>query len=339
MMKGIVLVAGGAGYIGSHVCKALAEAGYEPVVYDNFSTGYRDFVQWGPVVEGDILDAALVAETARRFKVSAAMNFAGLIAVGESVEKPLAYYRNNVAGLVGYVDGLTRAGVDRLVFSSTAAVYGTPLSTPIDEAHRKAPTSPYGHSKLMGEQVLADAGIAHGLRSVCLRYFNAAGGDPEGSIGEAHAPETHLIPIVLEVAAGKRAQLKLFGDDYDTPDGTCIRDYIHVCDLADAHIRAMEWAESQPQGTAAAFNLGIGHGFSVREVIEIAEQVTGCPIPFDIAPRRAGDPAILVAAANQAEKILGWQPRYRDVATQIQHAWDWVRSGKADRLRQGKAAG
>jgi len=317
------LVCGGAGYIGSHMAQWLSAHGHQVTVLDNFSTGHRQAVHWGELVEADLLDPASLerAFSGRRF--DAVLHFCASSLVGESVREPYAYYRNNVAGTLNLLEAMRQNGVERLVFSSTAAVYGNPVSGVIDEDHPKAPINPYGASKLMVERMLADAADAYGLRSVALRYFNAAGALPEQGIGEAHACETHLIPNVLKAALGGGAPLKVFGEDYPTPDGTCVRDYVHVQDLAQAHALALDYME-RSHG-AHAFNLGSGRGFSVREVIATAGEVTGCGIPYEVAPRRAGDPAVLVASSERARRELGWAPAWTDLHAIIESAWGWHR--------------
>ncbi|MFN3629337.1 MAG: UDP-glucose 4-epimerase GalE, partial [Casimicrobiaceae bacterium] len=285
-----VLVVGGAGYIGSHTCKALAAAGYMPVTFDNLVSGHRWAVRWGPFVQGDVLDRAALDAVFERFRPVAVMHFAAHIDVGESVRDPGRYYRNNVAGSLELLRAAVAHGVAHVVLSSTAAVYGVPERSPLDESHPIAPINPYGASKFMVERMLGDFDAAHGLRSISLRYFNAAGADPEGETGEAHDPETHLIPLVLDAAAGLRPHIVVHGDDHPTPDGTCIRDYIHVSDLAQAHVLALRALEAGAATTA--YNLGNGRGFSVREVIEVAREVTGRDISVVIGPRRAGDPPV-----------------------------------------------
>ena len=316
-----VLVCGGAGYIGSHMAKWLAAHGVEPVVLDNLSTGHREAVRFGPLVEADLLDPASLDAAFAAGPFEAVMHFCARSLVGESVQQPLAYYQNNVAGTLNLLQAMQRHGVDRIVFSSTAAVFGEPVAATIDEDHPKTPINPYGASKLMVERMLADAAQAYGLRSVTLRYFNAAGASADGDIGEAHTPETHLIPNVLRAALGDGSRLKVFGDDWPTPDGTCVRDYIHVDDLAQAHWLALDHMAAH--GGAHAFNLGNGRGFSVREVIAAAEAASGRTVAFDIAPRRAGDPAVLVAASDRAREVLGWAPRHADLAEIIDSAWRW----------------
>jgi UDP-arabinose 4-epimerase len=321
MSEQTVLVTGGAGYIGSHACKALARAGLVPVTYDNLENGHDWAVKWGPLERGDTRDTARLAEVLRKHKPIAVMHFAALIAAGESVERPGLYYDNNVAGTLSLLEAMVDAGVDRLLFSSTAAVYGEPQRVPIAEDHPLNPINPYGHSKRFVEQILADFATAKGLRSVALRYFNAAGADPDGELGESHDPETHLIPLTLQ-AARAGTPVKVFGDQYDTRDGTCIRDYIHVSDLVDAHVLALKQLETA-EGFQA-FNLGNGEGYSVLEIVEAARQVTGLAIAAEISPPRPGDSPILVADAKEAIRTLGWQPRFTDIATQIDHAWTWI---------------
>ena len=321
-----VLVCGGAGYIGAHMCKALAAAGLVPVTFDNLSTGHRDAVRWGPLVEGDLLDHASLRDAFAAWPVKAVLHFAARSLVGESVREPGLYFRNNVTGTLNLLDAMRDAGVDRLVFSSTAAVYGDPAYVPIDEAHPTVPINPYGWSKLMAERQIAEYCRAHGLRAACLRYFNAAGADPGGEAGEAHEPETHLIPNLLRAAlapaGGGGEPASIFGDDYDTPDGTCVRDYVHVADLCDAHLLALARLESAPG--MHVYNLGGGQGSSVAEVLAVCREVSGAPIPERRMPRRPGDPAVLVASAGAARRDLGWQPRHglRDC---VAHALAWAR--------------
>ena len=317
------LVCGGAGYIGSHMAQWLSAHGHQVTVLDNFSTGHRQAVRWGELVEADLLDPASLQRAFAGDRYDAVLHFCASSLVGESVREPYAYYRNNVAGTLNLLEAMRQNGVERLVFSSTAAVYGNPVSGVIGEDHPKAPINPYGASKLMVERMLADASDAYGLRSVALRYFNAAGALPEHGIGEAHACETHLIPNVLKAALGGNAQLNVFGEDYPTPDGTCVRDYVHVQDLAQAHALALDYMEHKPG--AHAFNLGSGRGFSVREVIATASEVAGRGIPYEVAPRRAGDPAVLVASSERARRELGWAPAWTDLRAIIESAWGWHR--------------
>lgn len=316
-----VLVVGGAGYIGSHMVQVLLDQGHEPVVFDNLSTGYRDAVPAGRLVEGDLADPAALGALFAAHRFDGVMHFASFIQVGESVREPAKYYRNNVANTLNLLDVMRHHGSKHFIFSSTAAIFGEPDYVPIDEAHPRRPINPYGFSKFAIEQVLADYDRAYGLRSTCLRYFNAAGADPEGRLGERHEPETHLIPLVLQAASGRRSHIDVFGQDYDTPDGTCIRDYVHIVDLCDAHLRALD--RLRAGGQSSAYNLGNGNGFSVKEVIEASERVAGMPIARQYAGRRAGDPARLVADSRLARAELGWQPRYADLETIVRHAWAW----------------
>jgi UDP-arabinose 4-epimerase len=316
-----VLVTGGAGYIGSHACKALKAAGFTPVAFDDLSSGHEDAVRSGPLVKANILDADAVAAALRDYAPTAVMHFAGVIEVGGSVVDPGRYYLNNVAGSVTLLRAMIAAGVKRLVFSSSAAVYGEPTGDTIAEDAPLAPISPYAHTKAMVEQMLADFGRAHGLRSVALRYFNAAGADADGETGEAHDPETHLIPLALRAAAGTGAALKLFGEDYPTPDGTCLRDYIHVADLVDAHVLALTALEGG--ALPPAINLGAGRGASVREVIDTVGAVVGKPVAYESAPRRAGDAARLVADIGLARSALGWSPKCSGLDEIVRTAWAW----------------
>lgn len=324
-----VLVTGGAGYIGSHACKALAAAGYVPVSFDNLVYGHEWAVHWGPLVRGDILDRAALDAAILEWQPVAVMHFAAFAYVGESVLNPGKYYRNNVAGSLTLLEAMRDHGIDKFIFSSTCATYGVPDVVPISETLPQRPINPYGASKLMIEQMLRDFDVAHGLRSISLRYFNAAGADPEGEIGESHDPETHLIPLVLDAAAGTRPEIVVYGDDYDTPDGTCIRDYIHVTDLADAHVLALGALESG--SPTMAYNLGNGRGFSVKEVIETARAVTGREIPVRFGERRPGDPPRLVGDATRIQKELGWQPRHANLADMIGTAWQWHQKVNSER--------
>ncbi len=322
MSKGSVLVTGGAGYIGSHACKALAKAGYDPVAWDNLSRGHRRAVRWGDLEEGDLLDGARLREVLRRRRPVAVLHFAAFAYVGESVSDPGLYWRNNVAGSLSLLEAMRDTGVARLVFSSTCATYGDPVEIPITEAHPQRPVNPYGESKLAVEKMLDGFRRAHGLESVALRYFNAAGCDPEGEVGEDHDPEPHLIPRALMAASGKVEALEIYGDDWQTRDGTCVRDYIHVQDLADAHVKALEALE---RGDApVACNLGNGQGFTVREVVEAAVRATGKPVPHRFVSRRPGDPAELVGSAELARTSLGWIPRIRDLDAMVESAWRWM---------------
>jgi UDP-arabinose 4-epimerase len=317
----VVLVTGGAGYVGSHVCKALAASGFLPITYDNLSRGHRWAVKWGPLEEGDILDRRRLDAVIAAYKPVAALHFAALSLVGQSVAAPADYWRVNLCGSLTLLEALVAANVKTFVFSSTAAVFGMPEQTPIPESHRTAPINPYGQTKLAVEAVLRDFDAAYGLRATALRYFNAAGADPSGTIGEDHHPETHLIPLVLDAAAGRRADIAVFGDDYDTPDGTCLRDYIHVADLADAHVLALR--RLLGGGESRFFNLGNGNGFSVRQVIDAARAVTGRDFAVRMDKRRAGDPSALVADATAAKATLGWAPQRAALDVQIADAWRW----------------
>lgn len=316
-----ILVIGGAGYIGSHMVKLLLRSGYRVTVLDDLSGGFRDAVPQGLLVEGSIADAALLQRLFAQQHFAAVMHFASFIQVGESMTDPAKYYANNVAATLVLLAAMRKAGVDKFIFSSTAAIYGDPEYSPIDEQHPKRPINPYGRSKWMMEQVLDDYGSAYGFKSVCLRYFNAAGADPEGELGERHQPETHLIPLILQAASGRRAAISVFGSDYDTPDGTCIRDYIHVSDLCDAHLLALRHLlDGKP---SLRLNLGNGQGFSVTEVIAAVRRVTGRDFSVKQEPRRAGDPPRLVADAREARAVLGWQPRHADLDCIIRDAWQW----------------
>jgi UDP-glucose 4-epimerase len=318
-MKKKILVAGGAGYIGSHMVKNLRENGYEVLVLDDLSNGHADAVPAECLIEGSIGDASLLERVFSDHDVSAVMHFAAYIEVGESVRDPGRFYENNFSHTLTLLNAMRGHGVGCFIFSSTAAVYGNPETTPIPEDHRTTPINPYGSSKLMVEQALRDFDHAYGLRSTVLRYFNAAGAAPDGALGERHDPETHLIPLVLDAAAGDREAITVFGEDYDTPDGTCIRDYIHVTDLGEAQRLALEALLND--APSATYNLGNGLGFSVREVIDTASRVTGREIPVKIGARRPGDPSSLVADSARAKAALGWRPEFHELATIIEHAW------------------
>lgn len=317
----MVLVIGGAGYIGSHMCKLLRDSGEPHMAFDNLERGHKEALQGTELILGDIRDPQALSRLFAEHDFDAVMHFAAYIEVGESVKDPSKFYWNNVYGVLVLLEAMRQAGIDKLVFSSTAAVYGEPQYVPIDEAHPKSPTSPYGDSKLAVERMLAAFDSAYGLRSVCLRYFNAAGADPESRIGEAHDPESHLVPIAIQAALGQRPALKVFGEDYDTPDGTCVRDYVHVMDLAQAHLLAIR--HLREGGSSRQYNLGNGSGYSVRQVIETVERVAGREVRHEIAPRRAGDPARLVASSEKVRAELGWSPNYPDLETIVQHAWAW----------------
>jgi len=316
-----ILITGGAGYIGSHVVAALGEQGYSVLTYDNLSKGHRDAVLQGDLVMGDLADTALLDKTIRYFRPDAVMHFAAFIEVGESVQEPLKYYLNNAANTVNLLNSMEKFGVSKFIFSSTAAVYGDPGTSLITEESPIKPVNPYGQAKAFVETVLRDASTAKGLRYVSLRYFNASGADPRGRIGERHNPESHLIPLVLKTAAGRRKRIAINGTDYPTSDGTCVRDFIHVTDLADAHLLALRYLCDG--GNSDVFNCGYGRGYSVREVIETARTVTKAAIPEVHAERRPGDPAVLIADSTKLKKKLNWTPRYADLEYIIRTAWDW----------------
>lgn len=327
-----ILVVGGAGFVGSHAVKTLALAGHEPIVLDNLCAGHADAVRYGRLFVGDAGDPRAVGDVLAAHPCEAVMHFASHIRVDESVADPARYYANNVGATLGLLDALRGAGVRRFIFSSTAAVYGNPRIVPIPEDHPLSPINPYGRSKLMVEEILADYGAAYGLKSVCLRYFNAAGADPDGELGERHDPETHLIPLVLQAASGRRPGIAVYGRDYPTIDGTCVRDYVHVTDLAEAHLSALAYLNNG--GAGGSFNLGTGVGHTVREIIDTAGSVTGRKIAVRDEPRRPGDPPELVADPRLAMETFAWQPRFSDLATMLRHAWQWestvARGGAAD---------
>lgn len=320
-MSKTVFVTGGAGYVGSHCCKAFAEAGWKVVVFDNLSRGWRDMVRWGDLIEGDILDLDALKAAMARVKPDAVAHFAAFAYVGESVDDPAIYYRNNSVGTLNILDAMRVNNVQNIVFSSTCATYGVPVRTPIDEQHPQSPINPYGWSKFIVEKMLADYSVAYGLRYAALRYFNAAGADPDGTIGERHEPETHVIPLAIRGALKNDYIFTIFGNDFDTRDGTGLRDYIHVADLADAHCRALEYLLNG--GASDVFNLGTGNGTTVEEIAAAVEYVSGKPLPRKIGPRRAGDPPALVASAEKAERILGWKPQHSDIKNIIASAWRW----------------
>src|SRR5438094_7312721 len=322
-MSSTVLVTGGAGYIGSHAAKALHRAGYGVVIYDNLDAGHRAAVRYGEFVDGDIRDTARIRETLRRHQIFAVMHFAAVLDVGESVREPVRYYSNNVAGALSVLEAMTAESARHFVFSSTCAIYGEPLETPIVETHPQQPINSYGETKLAVERALPHYERAYGVHFTALRYFNAAGADPEGEIGEDHSPEIHVIPRAIDAAIGGPG-LQVFGDDYPTPDGTCLRDYVHVSDLADAHVRALEAIVET--GKSGAYNLGTGHPRSVREVIDAVQRVTGRAVPWTLAPRRAGDPAVLYAAAHKAQAELHWSPRFPTLDAIVDTAWNWHRT-------------
>ena len=316
-----VLVTGGAGYVGSHTAKALATAGHEPLVLDNLSSGHRSAVKWGRLIEGDLANRQLLAQTLAGEHVEAVMHFAANLLVGESVRDPQKYFWNNVVNTLHVLDAMLEAGVNHIVFSSSAAVYGDPHVMPVPEHHPTLPVNPYGETKLIMERALQWYGNAYPIRWIALRYFNAAGADPDGELGEGHDPETHLIPLVIQAARGRRPAVEIYGTDYPTPDGTAIRDYIHVTDLAAAHVLALEYLRRG--GPSRSLNLGTGQGCSVREVIDAVRKISPQLVPVHKGPRRAGDPPVLVADARQAAQALGWKPRYSGLDSIVQTAWSW----------------
>lgn len=321
-----ILVVGGAGYIGSHIVKMLSKEGHVVVVLDNLSIGFRHAVRYGELVVGDLADINLLENLFKEHQFDSVMHFSANSVVGESVQNPSKYYRNNVANTLNLLDVMVRQNVNHFIFSSTAATFGEPKYVPIDETHPQNPINPYGASKLMIERILKDYANAYGLNSVCLRYFNACGADPEGELGENHDPETHLIPLILQAASGRRESITVFGRDYDTENGTCIRDYIHINDLCSAHELALKYIMEGKGEGALSFNLGNGKGFSVQQVIDVVENIVaedGCALEVKEGERRAGDPATLIAKAEQAKDILGWKPKYQDLETIVQHAWNW----------------
>jgi UDP-glucose 4-epimerase len=315
-----ILVVGGAGYIGSHACLDLSNKGFTPIVYDNLSNGHMEFAKWGPLEIGDIRDRKRLDEVFAKYEPQAIIHFAAAIEVGESVRNPGEYYENNVAGTITLLRAAQAAGVDKIAFSSTCATYGVPSSIPMCEGHAQSPINPYGRSKLIIEQILGDLDQYQGFRSVILRYFNAAGADPEGRIGEWHSPETHAIPIALDAALGRRPCFNVFGTDYKTRDGSCVRDFVHVLDLADAHTRAVEHLLNN--GRSHALNLGTGHGTTVRELLETVQEVVGKSFEIKYGPRREGDSPALVADNKLAQKLIGWSPQ-RDLRYIIDTAWNW----------------
>lgn len=324
-----ILVTGGAGYIGSHACKALAAAGYTPVTYDNLSTGWQDAVKFGPFEQGDLLDRARLDEVFAKHQPAAVMHFAALSQVGESMTDPGKYWRNNVSGSLTLIEAATDAGCLDFVFSSTCATYGDQDNVVLDENSPQYPVNSYGASKRAIEDILANFQSSHGLNSVIFRYFNVAGADPDAEVGEFHQPETHLVPLMLDAIDGKRPALTIFGTDYETPDGTCIRDYVHVCDLVDAHVLGLKWLEQQKG--SRIFNLGTGNGFSVREVVDNSRSVTNRDVPIVEGDRRPGDCTRLVSGSSRAVTELGWSPSRSDMATMISDAWRWHQTGHYDR--------
>ncbi|HEY9877824.1 MAG TPA: UDP-glucose 4-epimerase GalE [Leptolyngbyaceae cyanobacterium] len=335
--KPTILLTGGAGYIGSHTVLCLEQAGYQVVILDNLVYGHRDLVEaalQAKLIVGDICDRTLLNQIFQTHEISAVIHFAAYAYVGESVQNPAKYYRNNVVGTLTLLEAMVAASVKRLVFSSTCATYGVPQEVPIPETHPQAPINAYGQSKLMVEQILRDFDRAYDFQSVCFRYFNAAGADPQTRLGEDHNPETHLIPLALLTALGQRESLSIFGTDYPTVDGTCVRDYIHVSDLASAHVLGLEYLLNG--GKSDIFNLGNGDGFSVRQVVDAVEQVTSKSVTVIEADRRPGDPPALVGSSERARSVLGWQPQYSEITTMVQHAWNWhqTRHGKAPLLQE-----
>ncbi len=331
-----ILVTGGAGYIGSHTAKALAQAGHQPIVVDNLQHGHRWAVRWGPLVEQDLADRDALRDVFRAYRIDAVIHFAALIEAGESVQEPAKYFRNNVANTMNLLDAMRESGVRRIVFSSTAAVYGDPRQTPMPEDHPRQPVNPYGESKLMVEKLLQWYGNAYGLAWTALRYFNASGADPDGELGEGHQPESHLIPRAIAAAHGDLPALHLFGTDYDTPDGTAVRDYIHVTDLASAHLRALERLTAGKP--SAAFNLGTGQGYSVKEVIAAVERAGGKTVPVQMAPRRPGDPPALVADPTRARQELAWAAQHSSLANIVETAWTWYARYRAGEVAETVAS-
>ncbi|PCJ16972.1 MAG: UDP-glucose 4-epimerase GalE [Candidatus Cloacimonadota bacterium] len=320
-MEERILIVGGAGYIGSHTNKYLNDNNYKTVILDDLSYGHKDAVKWGDFVKGDMADDVILDKIFTEYKIIAVFHFSAFIAVGESVEKPGMYYNNNVSKTISLLNAMVRNNVDNFVFSSTCAIMGNPKYLPIDESHPRNPINPYGWSKFMVEQILKDFKKAHNLNSVVLRYFNASGADPSGTIGEKHNPETHLIPLVLDAAIGRRDSISIFGTDYDTDDGTCVRDYIHVNDLAQAHLLSLEWMLKNKE--CNDFNLGNGTGFSVKQLIEVVKDVTGNDVEVVESGRREGDAGTLIGASDKAHSILGWKPKFDSLETIIETAWKW----------------
>ncbi|WP_024850595.1 UDP-glucose 4-epimerase GalE [Hydrogenovibrio kuenenii] len=324
-----ILIVGGAGYIGSHMCKMLVHSGSEIIVLDNLSTGFQEMVKYGEFVQGDLANQELLDSLLMKNEFDGVIHFAANSLVGESMSNPSKYYQNNVGNTLNLLDAMVRHDVKNFIFSSTAATFGEPEYSPIDERHPQKPINPYGASKLMVERILQDYANAYGLNSVSLRYFNACGADPEGEMGECHDPETHLIPLILQAASGRRKCITVFGRDYATGDGTCVRDYIHINDLCSAHALALDMIVSGKKDGALAYNLGNGHGFSVQQVIDVVKKVVaedGCNLVVEEGERRAGDPAVLVADSSLARQTLGWQPKYGDLETIVRHAWAWEKT-------------
>jgi len=322
----MILIVGGAGYIGSHINKELAKQGYKTVIFDSLVKGHKEAVKWGEFFEGDLNNIESIREVFKKYEIEAVLHLAAFIEVGESVKDPQKYYLNNVKNTLNLLQVVLENDVKKIIFSSTAATFGNPQYIPIDEKHPQMPINPYGQAKLMVEKVLADYDVAYGLKYVVLRYFNACGADLETEIGENHSPESHLIPLILDAALGKREDIKIFGTDYPTPDGTCIRDYIHVTDLAEAHVLALKYLIDG--GTSDCFNLGNSTGFSVKEVINVAKKITGVDFKVVEVERRVGDPPVLVADSKKAREILKWEPKYFDLETIVSSAWNWHKQFK-----------
>jgi UDP-arabinose 4-epimerase len=325
MLETNILVTGGAGFVGSHVCKALVKAGYRAIAFDNLERGHDWAVKWGPLERGDLRNESDISHAFEAWLPSAVIHLAAYAYVGESVTDPIRYYDNNVGGTAKLLAACAAFGCRQMVLSSSCATYGVPTRMPVSEEEAQCPMNPYGYTKLVAERMLQDAKAAHGIEHVSLRYFNAAGADPEGELGEVHEPETHLIPLALFAAMGRQPSIKIFGQDYPTKDGTCVRDYVHVSDLADAHVAAVRWLALGK--SSACFNLGNGQGFSVAEVVQTSEKVTGRPIRAEICPARTGDPPTLISDSKKARKLLGWQPKFPGLEQQIEHAWKWFRTG------------
>lgn len=321
MDKEVVLVTGGAGYIGSHVCKMLHEFGYMPIVYDNLSYGHKEFAKWGPLEVGDIQDTKKLCTIFKKYKPTAVLHFAAFALVAESVFEPSKYYKNNLGGTISLLDAMRFSGIQNIIFSSTCAIFGIPTKIPLSENLNEKPINPYGRSKLFIEKVMQDYEYAYGIKNICLRYFNAAGADPEGQIGEDHNPETHIIPLALDVALGRKKEIIILGDDYPTHDGTCVRDYIHVQDLALAHVLALSYLKSKNKSNA--FNLGTGKGFSVKEILNAVEKITGKKLNIKNGERRKGDPPILISDPTKSINELGWKSQYTKIDQIILHAWNW----------------
>ena len=323
-----ILVTGGAGFVGSHTCKALARAGYTPVTFDNLERGHNWAVRWGPLERGDIRDEKDLHRAFVAWRPWAVMHFAAYAYVGKSSVEPIKYYHTNVGGTAKLLKACAAFGCENVVFSSSCATYGIPARLPVGEKDPQQPVNPYGYTKLVAERMLSDVEAAHAIRHVLLRYFNAAGADPDGELGEMHDPETHLIPLVLLAALGRQPAINVFGNDYETPDGTCVRDYVHVSDLADAHVAALNWlAAGKPSDV---FNLGNGRGFSVAQVVRVAQEITGLSVPVNVCARRRGDPPTLISDSGKARKLLGWTPKFPELREQISHAFRWFEKQSAD---------